>query len=181
MSVCQSVVHKKPQPLRIINIDHHAYQLSCPYSLLTYALLSQLLSHFGLFTTIFTLKNILSPGTWGVPGFFWFFFAIFSLSICIFWDFKRKFRGQPTLLLNIFPIKSSFSDISYPTWIDSEKFIENAYKTSCLKTEGTYLSQELLKSKQEFFLSMPAAALWRMINWMMRTLLLMSFRYPQQT
>ena len=101
--------------------------------------------------------------------------------ICIFWDFKRKFGGQPTLLLNIFPIKSSFSDISYPTWIDSEKFIENAYKTSCLKTEGTYLSQELLKSKQEFFLSMPAAALWRMINWMMRTLLLMSFRYPQQT
>ena len=36
-------------PLRIINIGHHAFQPSCPYDLLTYALLSRLLSHFGLF------------------------------------------------------------------------------------------------------------------------------------
>ena len=37
------------QPLRIITIGHHAYQPSCPHGLLTYALLLQLLSHFGLF------------------------------------------------------------------------------------------------------------------------------------
>ena len=37
-----------PPPLGITTIGHHAYQPSCPYSLLTYALLSQLLSHFGL-------------------------------------------------------------------------------------------------------------------------------------
>ena len=53
------------------------------------------------FTTIFTLKNALSPGTGTVPG----FFAFFSLSICMFWE---KFGGQPTLLLNILSNKILF-------------------------------------------------------------------------
>ena len=63
-SVCLSVCHKFPsasqnrayqpnlslsQPISIITICHHAYQPSCPYGLLTYALLLQLISHFGLF------------------------------------------------------------------------------------------------------------------------------------
>ena len=47
--LCQSATIPTSQPLRIITIGHHAYQLSCPYGLLTYALLSRLLSHFGLF------------------------------------------------------------------------------------------------------------------------------------
>ena len=50
--LCQSAImplsHHAP-PLRIITIGHHACQPSCPYGLLTYALLLRLLSHFGLF------------------------------------------------------------------------------------------------------------------------------------
>ena len=37
------------QSLRTITIGQNAYQPLCPYSLPTYALLSRLLSHFGLF------------------------------------------------------------------------------------------------------------------------------------
>ena len=37
------------QSLRTITIGQNAYQPFCPYSLPTYALLSRLLSHFGLF------------------------------------------------------------------------------------------------------------------------------------
>ena len=48
------------QPLKIITIGHHAYQPSCPYSLLTYALLLRLLSHFGFRVTNVHLSVCLS-------------------------------------------------------------------------------------------------------------------------
>ena len=59
------------------------------------------------FTTIFTLKITLSPGTGTVPGFFEFFLHFLPCPY-IFWDFWKKFGGQPTLLLNILSSKILF-------------------------------------------------------------------------
>ena len=58
---CQPPFPPSPsQPLKIITIGHHAYQPSCPYSLLTYALLLRLLSHFGFRVTNVHLSVCLS-------------------------------------------------------------------------------------------------------------------------
>ena len=46
---CYLATMPPSQPLRTITIGQNAYQPFCPYSLPTYALLSRLLSHFGLF------------------------------------------------------------------------------------------------------------------------------------
>ena len=68
------------------------------------------------FTTIFTPKDTLSPGTGGVPGFFFCkFFALFSWSICIFLGFEKKLVGNH---FQFCPIKSSFKQYLRHLYLD---------------------------------------------------------------